>query len=1300
MIAFCCKWLKRLSALIAVKLFLLAFLLTGLRILFISIDDYKETASEWFAEQYNINISTENISAGIDFSGMVLTLKNIKLSDTEELPFTLKLDHLFLHLNFWDSVTAQTLNFNRISLHGVNLSIKEFQQDNEVEKIPAVKSSSVKTDAIRQFLLSQLTQFSIKNSQLHFKNKFGQDKTIVIEQLQWLNSEQQHQGIGKAAFIGSKKQEAVEFVIDLYGDVSNAEQALQGMIYVEADNLNISDYVKDHVNPNVEKLNARLGLQIWAEFSANKFQNIQLLFNNSELNWLQATIARSLKINSGLLQLTNSHQGWLLDSYNLDVWRDNKQWQDLNITGYGDQSSAYLNLSGINLQDIIPFYLLTSSLKQQEMDSLSAFEIGGQLIDLAVYRDEAAKIKFITHVSEFRNRPQGGIPGLSHADIALLGDLSQGEVNINLAKQNIHFDGQFSRPMPVESALLYLQWQQKESGFEIFSEQSLLKTSELDTITEFSLFFPNEKASNQSAFLSLYTYADLNDAGKAQYYFPIKAMGDNVFNYLQPTLKKGQVKGAEILWYGAFNHYPYQNNDGIFQAWVPLRNAQYDFYGEWQGLKNLDLDLLFENDWLTMKAHRATLDAVKVQKLEAKIDHLNPNGILTIDAEIYDDAQNISDYLKASPLKDSVGSALKVTEVIGSLSGKLQLKIPFNDQDMQTTTTGEVYLSNNDVNIHLAEDVVLPLKELQGQFSFINETLEASNIQALLFEQDINLSFSSYQKQEAYHVDTDFSGIWQLERLSRYFPELSPLQLSGDLDWSGEVDFSHSFEGDYQYSLALNSATQGVNSALPSPFNKNLLQSWPIDILLSGDPYSSHLKANIKDKLTFDGQLDYPGGKQSIPYLALHIGNDRQLTIDKSKQHVAVNLEKLNMGLWYEKWLNVATEQKTVSSESSYADLINIDSVSLDIKHADLFNQPFNALKLGAKHKSEKWHVDINSDVLKTTIEHRAGMPTRVDVNIDKLNFQSIDLSLLSEEDSANSTNKQEKNNNLLAKYPEIFLECKECIYKNIDLSPLSLHVFPTKDHLNIESIKIARDNENTEISGVWNQKRTNLIIDVEAGKDNKLVERLGFATPVIYRKATVEGAFDWQGAPWEFDFESLNGSFSAALTDGSITEVNDKGARLLSIFSLDGIRRSLNLEFGNVFAKGLNFDDLTLSAKVTNGVIKNDDFYLNGSAGKIVGSGLIDLANYNTNYQFSYSPAVTSSLPVLTAFAINPLTGAAVLVLSKIFEPVVETIIRVDFTVKGKLDDPEVKLVTSQRGKVKLNNSEMLEEIEKKNDR
>jgi uncharacterized protein (TIGR02099 family) len=1292
------KWLRRFYALIAVKLFIFAFLLTLLRILFVRIDDYKVDAMQWLRSEYNVNLTFTDISAGIDLSGLILNVSGIELVDSADLPYRLKLDHLFIYLNLWQSFSQQTLVFNRISAQGADITIKPFRENSAKSE-----SSVVTTAALRKILLVQLNKFSIKSSQLHFTDHLERKKTVVIQNLNWVNEEGRHQGTGYASMLNSlddnsPADNSLDFVVDLVEQNEQPNSPLTGHLYVAADNFNISHYLTTQVNPNAQLFDAVLGFKAWAEFSSNTLQKLQLQLNNTELHWSQLDKDYQWKINSGLVQFSNSHDGWLLDSYDLDVESNQKKLKGLNVRGHGTAESAYFQFEGLNIKDLMPLYLLRSDLPEKTITSLLAVDPDAQIDDLGLFKNRADKLQFSAHLSKFKSQAHGLTPGISDAQIEVIGDSAQGQLNISLPNQSLTFDGQFSREMPLESAQFDLQWLQMPSGFKVFSEHSVFNTRDLNSTTEFSLFFPNQESQEKSPFLSLYSYADLNDASQAQYYLPVKLLGKKVFDYLQPTLKKGQVKGAKILWYGTLNQYPYAQNDGIFQASVPLRKSAYDFYGDWQGLKNLDLDVLFENDSLTMNARSASLQDLEIKKLSAEIDHLNPNGILTVKADISENAQKISDYLKASPLKETVGKALSVIEIEKQLTGALQLTIPFNRKVQNSQTLGSIQLANNSVNIKLADGVLLPLKNVQGQFSFINGNLTANNLTGQLYGQPLQISFNSEEQQDKYQVNADLTGNWDLAGLTQTKMLLNPLRISGQLDWTAAINFGNLLGGGYQYNVAFNSATRGVDIGLPFPFQKNALQSWPTDIVFSGDQNGSTFEAKIKNKLWFSGALDYLQKQNNIPYFSLNIGTDKVPATDKTKQVININLESIDIASWYHQWVlfsEQSSKLKTATDvQQKNAGMIELDEINFNIKYADLFSQPLNNLKVRAVNDHQKWDTTVTSDNLQAAVQLRNGEPVRLDVDISKLNFQALDLSKINSGQETDSKD-QVKERNLLKVYPEILVNCLSCIYGDINLSPMRLHIFPDKKNLNINHIKIGDEKEFSEISGVWDQHKTSLIIKSVGDGDSDIVKRLGYSSPMIYSKAELSGAFNWIGAPWSFNLDSLNGNFSAKLSDGAITEVNDNGARLLSLFSLDGIRRTLNNEFNNVFSKGLNFDQITFSGSITDGIVKNDDFYLTGAAGKISGKGLIDLPNYDTNYQMSYSPAVTSSLPVLTAFVISPLTGAAVFMLTKILEPVVETIIRVDFTVKGPLSEPEIKLVNRKKGKVTLQHTDVLDEIE-----
>ena len=331
--------------------------LTLLRLIFMSVNDYKEDLATWIAGEYNINISASDISAGVDFSGLVIILNDIELADSEDLPFVLTTDHFFLHLDFWESLVEQTLNFNRVSLQGVDLTLKESQ-----EKSVETKSEKLllTIDSLQTVFLQQLDKFSVKDSRIHFKNHLGIDKTIVIENLRWLNNGDAHQGIGSASLPESLGNNSLEFIIDLSGEKGEADNPLQGKLYVEADNLNISDYLIERVNPDVQIDDAVLGFQIWAEFSSTKLLQAQVVLNDSKVAWSQADKLHNWQLNSGLLQLTNSKKGWLLDSYDLDIEHNQKKLQDLTVSGYGTGEEASFAFNALYLRDLLPFYLLHS----------------------------------------------------------------------------------------------------------------------------------------------------------------------------------------------------------------------------------------------------------------------------------------------------------------------------------------------------------------------------------------------------------------------------------------------------------------------------------------------------------------------------------------------------------------------------------------------------------------------------------------------------------------------------------------------------------------------------------------------------------------------------------------------------------------------------------------------------------------------------------------------------------------------------------------------------------------------------
>ncbi|MNH10478.1 hypothetical protein D3C79_699590 [compost metagenome] len=57
-----------------------------------------------------------------------------------------------------------------------------------------------------------------------------------------------------------------------------------------------------------------------------------------------------------------------------------------------------------------------------------------------------------------------------------------------------------------------------------------------------------------------------------------------------------------------------------------------------------------------------------------------------------------------------------------------------------------------------------------------------------------------------------------------------------------------------------------------------------------------------------------------------------------------------------------------------------------------------------------------------------------------------------------------------------------------------------------------------------------------------------------------------------------------------------------------------------------------------------------------------------------------------MAAFSLTPITGLYVLALSKLLEPVVDVVTRIDFRVSGPLDDPKLIEAGRDKARIKLN--------------
>ena len=122
------------------------------------------------------------------------------------------------------------------------------------------------------------------------------------------------------------------------------------------------------------------------------------------------------------------------------------------------------------------------------------------------------KLNTSINIQGFNTQAAGIFPGISSADIAIVAGQNAGHARVTLGPQEVSFNGQFDRAMPVQKADFNMSWTQDDTGLQLSSDKSILVTDDLESLTQFSLFLPVSSEQDSSPFLSLYSTVSLNDA--------------------------------------------------------------------------------------------------------------------------------------------------------------------------------------------------------------------------------------------------------------------------------------------------------------------------------------------------------------------------------------------------------------------------------------------------------------------------------------------------------------------------------------------------------------------------------------------------------------------------------------------------------------------------------------------------------------------------------------------------------------------------------------------------------------------
>ncbi|MEI6859773.1 MAG: YhdP family protein [Shewanella sp.] len=1301
---------------LAITLVLFALVVSLFRGLLPQLDEVRTELVKYVEQQYQVEVSVGSLSAEWQAFGPALTVSKLVIPPQDNLPFTLEVNNVHIKFNFWKSLFTASPQIGNVIFDGVHVAL---DLDNLNETNSATYAQDSDSDWLYRLLLEQLGRYSIKQASLQIISKKHNFHPIFIKDLKWSNSSNRHRGQGKLYLDEDASQvELLLLQIDISGSGHRPDE-LKGQVYLAAQSLDLGEWASRQTNPYDDKAKLELegvvNLQAWFNLGNRSIESSLVEFSPSWLEWSLNDQPQRFGVQSGQLEWLPTITGWRLTSLDLAFESNQQAWPEFVFVAERRELDLFVYLNRLNTDSLLPLLPLMPGMELAGLKKWQQLNPQGAIESIKLTKREGQAPRLALSVDQLTWLQDGSIPGSAPIDFKF--GWENESLFLSAPKQNyqLDFGGGFKQPISLTGEAL-------EAKYDLTTQTILipqLKLSNEDVAVDASIKL-ELKEKIHLALLSTLQVNDVTDVGN---YLPLNGMSQGLIDYLEAGLIAGHIQDGRVVWNGNLSDYPYLDHSGVFQANFTLEEAEFSFQPDWPAVTDLSLMAQFENEAMLLTIERGHLLDVVIDDAEISIPQLGARSLLQVKADLTTSGKAATQVIQASPLADSVGSTLAVVQINGEISASLDLDIPLYEAQAGELVEKEMrgLITFNKTPIYITEPGVL-LDQLTGQVSFLNEVVKGEEISALLYHQPISLAFDTDYVGSNYGLNLDVMGDWSLADLSE---ELNnPLQdfYSGDISWGGAMTLVIDPYG-YRIQAQVKTDLIGAELDLPAPFAKEKDELRRLTVELIGDNKQLSLGIKLGKQMEFWGEFNQESGHRLAHYDLL-LGRLFKLgdRLRKNQGHLQIDIEQTELGPWLpmintfiadskvsdvakiidemgltgvESGLDIQANIASVAPEqlSSPASFFPpLNSLQANIADFNVMGQTLVNLKMTAYPTPDSWRFQASSNEFDGRVDFYPDWATQ------GLKLVATKFHLAPHFKAQKDANF--KTNTVLENLPPLALDVDEFSFYGRPLGHLVFQASPKGNSYQIQTLSLTTPEIKLRGEGIWlndnHENVTQLDMTLTATKFDAISAIVDTDPGLKDAPVEVNAEISWQGAPYQFALESLNGRVMFELGKGHLSEVSDQGARIFSLFSLDSLLRKLSLDFTDVFGEGLYFNSFTGTLNIDNGVVKTHDTEMDAVAGNMKVRGYTNLMTGSLNYDIRFVPQLASSVPTVVFLTTGGWTlGLGAFALTKVLEPVIEVISEIRFQLTGTMAEPKLEEIGRKSKEIEIPKSALPREKE-----
>lgn len=1285
------RWLNRAYKSIAILLVIFAVLISSLRLFLPYIQQYKVDVEHFINNANDSHIAIGELSMEWEKLGPSIVVKDVSLLETQSTDIFI--DQVHIHLDFWQSLLKGRVITQDVTLKGAQVLIKELTVSDDKDE-PLI-------NRVTEIFLDRISSFSLLDSQVIFRNN-NTTKVLLINQLDWLNDGDNHKGKGYVVVDGLSSNN-IKVLLDLQGDDL---EDLAGQIYLQANQLNITPWLDTVFAIDNQDTHSAINFDGWLTIEQGLPSSLLIALGNNEISWTHNSSPQFFSVNQGhiLANFDNESPNSSLNIFNvftspLTFITTQNIWQPTRIE-FSKANENYLGyisqLSVPGLIDVSPLFVKNEQVNQL-LDNINPQGLIENIF-LELTPDQQA---VTADYSQVNTSSYSGIPGVSNVAGDLVFHNNTLLVSLSATKGQLDFAEHFVAPIPYNKLSSALRLDLTEDSWALASRNIKFSSDEVELEAEILV----EQVKEQDITMSLLSNVTKGDAKFASHYFPHLLMGEELVNYLNGAIVKGQLEQAQILFNGPLNKFPFEKNEGIFTVDAEIIEAEFKFDPAWPAITNLAANLNFTNNSMLITSRNGDLANIDARGAVVQIKDLSKAQILEVDSTFEQVQPKLVERLMSkSPLKNTVGAALSKLSVIAPIAGDFSLSLPLNDPH-SAVAKGSVKFNNNTVTLDAPS---MLFTQVNGELIYENDKVIADGISLLWRDMPIDLSVNAYDKGVFYDTNITIDAHWNSEHWLPQLPKQLQSYGTGDLNWKGLLALNIFKEGDFTYDLSISSTLAGTQLNLPAPYKKTVDEKIKVNALVTGQTESTTINASAGEQLNFYGVLNHKDVHFSSAHLVL---GKEEMLLPRKGFHITTKLAQADIAQWQPLIVNILDainqqDEKQLNDKSKIARsnlpkpltlLEAPEHITGKVGVLSYQDYQLSDVQFSLDNNKLNWLLDVNSKEVRTKIIlhndlYEKGIEVDADfIHLAKLSEVTPNEEMTSISDATEevveqvsetlSTAEQEQltlqNQKIYNDLPPLMVKCNSCKIDNLDLGKVFFAIKRNEEqHIILDKFSATRDKLTLQLDGYWSQNdssnMTHLAGIIHLEDLEQETENLGYTPTIKDSGLESEFSFNWQAAPYEFDVAKLNGQFNAKLDDGFLAEVPDQ-ARVFSVLSLQSLVRKLSFDFRDIFADGMFYRSITGDFQLKDGIMYTDNMFMKGAAGDLEVKGNTDLGKELLDIRMSYKPNVTSSLPALAWIAtLNPVTFLAGLALEEVITS--KVYYEMNFELTGSMSQPIFK--------------------------